>query len=170
MSQLPHLKYLSAYPESIQDQVSSLMKEGKLAAYIEKKYPQQHSISSDKALRSYVMDLKNQYLRKSAPLSQIAFDNHLHIVHNALGIHSRKNQVHGGKLKRKLEIKISSQFKKALAAFLEMIVVHELAHLKEMEHNKNFYKLCEYMLPNYHQCELDMRIYLTLIEEGAATA
>jgi len=27
-----------------------------------------------------------------------------------------------------------------------MIVVHELAHLKEREHNKSFYKLCENML------------------------
>ncbi|MNR54207.1 hypothetical protein D3C85_1743520 [compost metagenome] len=42
-----------------------------------------------------------------------------------------------------------------------MIVVHELAHLKEHEHNKAFYKLCEYMLPDYHQLEFDLRLYLT---------
>jgi predicted metal-dependent hydrolase len=42
-----------------------------------------------------------------------------------------------------------------------MIVVHELAHLKELEHNKAFYKLCEYMEPNYHQLELDLRLLLT---------
>jgi len=42
-----------------------------------------------------------------------------------------------------------------------MIVVHELAHLKETEHNKAFYQLCEYMLPDYHQREFDLRLYLT---------
>jgi predicted metal-dependent hydrolase len=42
-----------------------------------------------------------------------------------------------------------------------MIVVHELAHLKEKGHNKAFYKLCCHMSSDYHQLELDMRLYLT---------
>lgn len=45
-----------------------------------------------------------------------------------------------------------------------MIVVHELAHLKEKGHNKAFYKLCEHMLPDYHQREFEMRLYLTQLE------
>jgi UTP pyrophosphatase len=40
-------------------------------------------------------------------------------------------------------------------------VVHELAHLKEMEHNKAFYQLCEHMLPGYAQLEFDLRLFLT---------
>jgi len=32
-------------------------------------------------------------------------------------------------------------------AFLQMIVVHELAHLKVREHDKAFYKLCHHMAP-----------------------
>jgi hypothetical protein len=54
--------------------------------------------------------------------------------------------------------------------FLQMIVVHELAHLKEAEHNKAFYKLCEYMLPGYHQLEFDLRVYLTWRELPGAAA
>jgi hypothetical protein len=42
--------------------------------------------------------------------------------------------------------------------------VHELAHLKEKDHNKAFYHLCQSMLPEYHQVELDLRIYLTQLE------
>ena len=42
-----------------------------------------------------------------------------------------------------------------------MIVAHELAHLREKEHNKAFYQLCEHMVPTYHQLELDLRLYLT---------
>ena len=45
-----------------------------------------------------------------------------------------------------------------------MIVVHELAHLKEKEHNKAFYKLCTYMEPNYGQYEIDMRLYMIHLE------
>ncbi len=39
--------------------------------------------------------------------------------------------------------------------------MHELAHLKESDHNKAFYRLCELMQPGYHQIEFDLRLYLT---------
>ena len=45
-----------------------------------------------------------------------------------------------------------------------MIVVHELAHLREKDHNKGFYQLCEHMEPDYHQLEFDLRLYLTHLE------
>ncbi len=45
-----------------------------------------------------------------------------------------------------------------------MLVVHELAHLREKEHNKAFYKLCTYMEPDYHQLEFELRIYLSLLD------
>ncbi len=47
---------------------------------------------------------------------------------------------------------------------LRAIVVHELAHLREKEHDKDFYKPCEHMLPDYHQLEFDARLYLMLLE------
>jgi len=50
------------------------------------------------------------------------------------------------------------------AEFLRMIVVHELAHLKEQEHNKAFYQLCLHMEPDYHQLEFDLRAYLTYLD------
>jgi hypothetical protein len=68
--------------------------------------------------------------------------------------------VQGNKLKAKQEIRIAALFKDAPQAMLDMIVVHELAHLKEKAHNKAFYKLCSYMLPDYHQLELDTRLFL----------
>lgn len=50
-------------------------------------------------------------------------------------------------------------------------VVHELAHFKEKEHNKAFYKLCEHMFSDYHQAEFDLRLYLTEIDlEGKINA
>jgi predicted metal-dependent hydrolase len=50
-----------------------------------------------------------------------------------------------------------------------MIVVHELAHLKEPEHGKPFYALCRHMEPEYHQLEFDVRLWLTLLELSAST-
>ncbi|HYG06232.1 MAG TPA: YgjP-like metallopeptidase domain-containing protein, partial [Stenotrophomonas sp.] len=48
--------------------------------------------------------------------------------------------------------------------------VHELAHLKESDHNKAFYQLCLHMEPDYHQLEFDLRLYLTQLEVGQARA
>ncbi len=86
------------------------------------------------------------------------------MLHHALGLHSFISRVQGSKLKAKHEIRVDSIFKRVPLAFLKMIVVHELAHLKEKDHNKAFYKLCEYMEPDYHQLELDLRLYLTYVE------
>lgn len=47
-----------------------------------------------------------------------------------------------------------------------MIIVHELAHLKEKDHNKAFYKLCEHMERDYYQIEFDLRLYLTYLESS----
>lgn len=41
-----------------------------------------------------------------------------------------------------------------------MIVVLELAHLKQTEHDKALYQLCRHMLADDHQLEFDVRLYL----------
>ena len=104
-------------------------------------------------------------MRKSAPLSKICFDKKIHVVNNALGLHTYVSRIQGAKLKSKNELRVSTLFKNTPEAFLNMIVVHELAHLKEKDHNKAFYQLCLHMLPDYHQIEFDVRVYLTQLEE-----
>ena len=111
------------------------------------------------------MALKNRFMRKSSPLSKVAFDPKIHVVNHALGMHTYVSRVQGGRLKSKNELRVSTLFKRVPEPFLNMIVVHELAHLKEKGHNKAFYQLCLHMLPNYHQLEFDLRVYLTQIEE-----
>jgi predicted metal-dependent hydrolase len=158
------LRYLSGYPTAITDQVQRLMDTEKLGAVLLKKYPAAHDIRTDKALYAYVMALKNKYLRQSSPISKIIYDDKIDVLHQALGLHSFVSRVQGGKLKAKNEIRIGSVFKSVPLEFLRMIVVHELAHLREKQHDKAFYKLCEYMEPNYHPLELDTRIYMTYVD------
>ncbi|ROO03260.1 metal-dependent hydrolase [Pseudomonas moraviensis] len=155
------LKYLQAYPERLQDQVRQLIAEGRLGDYRHQRYSGRHDVQSDKALYSYALDLKQQYMRNAPAIDKVLFDNRLDLTHRALGLHTTVSRVQGGKLKANKEIRIASLFKDAAPDFLKMIVVHELAHFKESDHNKAFYKLCEHMLPGYHQIEFDLRVYLT---------
>jgi len=165
---MPFHKYISNYSPSIIDQVETLIKNNRLKGYLLNKYPHVHNISNDSDLREYVTSLKNEHLRKSQPLSKIIYDNKIHVVNNALGMHSYITRIQGNKLKSKNELRISSVFKRTPEDFLNMIVVHELAHLKEKQHNKAFYRLCQHMLNNYQQLEFDMRLYLIQIETGEA--
>lgn len=158
------LKYLSSYTLEVQNKIRTMVEQDTLGSFLLKKHPKTHNINNDKMLREYVMNLKNTHLRKSSPLSKVIYDKKIHVVNNALGLHTFISRVQGNKLKSKNEIRISEIFKTGPEAFLEMIVVHELAHIRIKPHDKAFYQLCQYMLPDYHQLEFEMRVYLTQLE------
>lgn len=167
------LRYLQGYPDHLQEQVRTALSAGRLGRWLTERYPERHDVQSDKALYAYTMALKQSHLRNAPGIDKVLYDAKLDVVKNALGLHTAISRVHGGRLKAKKEIRIASVFRDAPAAFLETIVVHELAHLKEVEHNKAFYQLCEHMQPDYHQREFDLRVYLTwrqLAPDSAATA
>lgn len=155
------IKYLQGYPPHLQQQVMQMVAEDRLGDYLARRYPNRHQVQSDKALYGYTVELKQEYLRSAPAIDKVLYDNRLDLTHRALGLHTAVSRVQGGKLKAKKEIRVAALFKEAAPEFLNMIVVHELAHLKEVEHNKAFYKLCQYMLPDYHQLEFDLRLYLT---------
>lgn len=158
------LKYLSAYSEQTRAQVARLIEQDKLADVLKQRYPSAHSIRTDRGLYDYVQELKNAFLRNADPINKVAFDSKIHVIQHALGLHTSISRVQGGKLKAKHEIRVASMFKDVPLEFLRMIAVHELAHVKEKQHDKAFYKLCTYMEPNYHQYEFDTRLYLTELE------
>ncbi|NAX22543.1 M48 metallopeptidase family protein [Vibrio sp. V39_P1S14PM300] len=154
------LRYVHGYPQHIVEQVESLVTSGKLVRWFDHRYPEKHTIKSEKALFDYTMALKNRFMKKTAPLSKVIYDSKIHLINNALGLHTYASRVHGGKIRSKNEIRIASIFKDAPEPLLKMLVVHELAHLKEKEHNKAFYQLCCHMEPDYHQLELDARLFM----------
>lgn len=159
------LKYIEHYADTLKAQVSQMLDENKLDKYLLSKYKKSHEYKSDKSLYEYAIDIKNDCLKKSLPLSKVIYDGKINVINDALGLHTIISRVQGGKLKSKNEIRVASIFKNMPEEFLRMILVHELAHLKEKDHDKAFYKLCEYMEPQYHQYELDLRLYLTYIDK-----
>lgn len=158
------LKYLAHYSQEIRTQVQNLIDNQTLGERLLSKYPDIHPHTTDKSLYGYVMEIKNDHFRNSVPVSKVLYDTKIRDLHSALGTHTFVSRVQGGKFKAKNEIHISHLFKKVPEPFLRMIVVHELAHLKEKEHNKAFYKLCTHIEPQYHQLEFEVRLYLTHLD------
>ena len=158
------MKYLSHYSDQTRAQVSLLIEQNKLGEVLRKRYPAAHGIRTDRALYDYIQDMKAEFLRNAEPINKVAFDSKIHVIQHALGLHTAISRVQGSKLKAKHEIRVASMFKDVPLEFLRMIAVHELAHVKEKQHDKAFYKLCTYMEPNYHQYEFDLRLYLTELE------
>jgi len=155
------VKYLLGYPESLLAQVRELIAQDRLGAMLAKRYAEPHEVRTDRALFDYTQALKSRFMRSAEPLVKVQYDQKLKVMKHALGTHTTESRVQGNKLKAKREIRVDSLFRDAPAAFLKMIVVHELAHLKEREHDKAFYQLCQHMEPDYHQLEFDLRLYLT---------
>ena len=155
------LIYLQGYPESLLAQVTTLIEQNRLGEVLQKRCPHGHDQECRVAPGSHTQDLKNRFLRGAAPINKVMYDSKIHVLNNALGLHTAISRVQGGKLKAKAEIRVATVFRDAPEAFLRMIVVHELAHLKEKDHNKAFHQLCCHMEPQYHQLEFDTRLWLT---------
>ena len=164
------LKYLTGYPESLLAQVRTLIAENRVNNVLQKRYPEANTVRTDAALRDYTLALKSEHMKSGIAPSKVVFDNRLQVVRHALGTHTQISRLQGAKLVAKREIRIASVFIDAPAAFLKMIVVHELAHLKEREYNKAFYQLCRHMEPDYAQLEFDLRLYLTHLEQSVQVA
>ena len=153
-------RYLAGYPPELIQHAEQLRLDGRLGDHLARRLPEPHEVRSDSALFDYVQALKTRHLRNAGPLNSVNYDAKLRVLQQALGTHTRRTQVQGAKLKMRREIRVATLFKEAPAALLRMIVVHELAHLRELDHNKPFYALCQHMEPDYFQLEFDLRLYL----------
>ena len=155
------LPYLEGYSPTVLARVRALVAQDQLGSYLAGRYPEGHAVRNDKALFLAAVELKDRFMKNTAPLTKVMYDSKLQVLSQALGTLSAVSRVQGNRLKACREIRVASVFRDAPAAFLNMILVHELAHLKEREHNKAFYQLCTHMEPDYFQLEFDLRLYLT---------
>ena len=164
------MKYLQGYSPALVAQARQLLDAGELGPLLARKYPEPHEVRSDKALFDYTQALKQRFMRNAGPLALVAYDARLKVIQHALGTHTRQAVVQGNRLKTRREIRVATLFREAPAEFLRMIVVHELAHLKELEHDKAFYALCHHMEPGYAQMEFDVRLWLSVRDHDEALA
>lgn len=157
------LPFLGGYPPEVVEPVRQALAAGTLGHWLQRRYPQAPGARSDAQLFARAQALRAGHLRHAGPLAKVVFNNRMSAAPAAvatLGTLTRVARVQGAALKTKQEIRISAIFKSAPSPMLDMILVHELAHLKEREHDKAFYALCRHMLPDYHQLEFDTRVWL----------
>jgi predicted metal-dependent hydrolase len=81
-----HATYLQGYPESLLSQVTAI-EQDRLGEVLQKRYPHAR-LNSDKALYQYTQDLKTRFLRGAAPINKVMYDNKIHVLNNALGLHT----------------------------------------------------------------------------------
>ncbi len=161
------MKYLAHYSEGLRAQVQSLIDKRELGAWLRKRYPalaDGHELQSNAALYNFAMRIKRAKMASSRPVSKVRYCDKISTLNHALGLHTYAARVQGAKVKTKHEIRVASVFKRGAVEFVEMIVVHELAHLRERDHNRAFYRLCRHMLPDYDRVEFDMRVWLTWLD------
>ncbi|WP_163930700.1 M48 family metallopeptidase [Paraferrimonas sp. SM1919] len=158
-------EFLQGYPADVVDKVVSLHKLGKLKQAVLARY-QEPALTTNNELYQQAMDYKNRYLKKSGAIAKVLFDDKISLQHQALGLHTYASRNHGGKLKAKNEIRISSSLKQVPRSLLMAVLVHELAHLKEKQHDKAFYRLCQHMMPDYLQREFDLRLLLIAMQSS----
>lgn len=158
---MPYLIYLKNYPESIKEQITTLLTERKLEKLLKTRYPINHNIKSDKALYQYTVNIKNTYLKQTSPLRRICFDKKI-VDHSLILDAPIDNRFNNPSIINRLsEITVADFFKQAPEPLLRTIVIHKLAHIIEKAHNSAFYQLCHYMEPNYQQLEFETRLFLT---------
>lgn len=160
------LTYLQGYDDETLDGVRRLVERGGLAPYLAAKYPGCHPHTTNTLLRGYVEELRRRHMKTAPAVARVEYDERLVAGEAALGLHTFESRVHGGRLRASSGIRIAGVFRRAPLEFLRMIVVHELAHLREREHTKAFWRLCVAMEADYHQFEFDVRLWLTARELG----
>ncbi len=154
------LTLLNGYSEATIESVKTLINSNRLGIYLEKKYSDSHEINSDSLLYDYVNSIKKTFMKRASPVHKAGYCDRVEQVYGALGLNKSVSKIQGRRVKSKNEIVISSIFKNISIEFLNMIVVHELAHLKVKEHNREFYSLCQHMNSEYFQLEFDFRLLL----------
>jgi len=151
---MAEFKRLNGYSSEIINFARQLVADNELGPYLLKKYPVAHDIMTDSALYDYALRLKAGFLRDAPSVNKVAYDENLE--QRTLAIFAPIQR----------EIKVDAVFKHAPLEFLRMLLLHELAHLKEPAHDEAFYRLHGSMIPDYVQLHLDINLYLTYLDLG----
>ena len=124
------LPYLQSYPAPLQQQARDLLAQGRLGAVLLRKYPAAHAVRSDKALYDYAQELKARHLRNAGTINKVLFDNKIHVVRHALGLHTTVSRVQGNRLAKGLFTPISGIALPGLGAGCKALVRSKVGTLQ----------------------------------------
>lgn len=80
--------------------------------------------------------------------------NQQHSFGNLISCRMKNNSTNWGSCSNKGNINISVRLLLAPKEVVEYVLIHELAHLQEQNHGKNFWRIVEVACPNYRKHEL----------------
>ena len=87
-------------------------------------------------------------------VKRVQYYNQTYFQEKIESIRLKNNQSNWGSCSSKKNINLSSRLLFAPLEVLDYVIVHELAHLKEMNHSSRFWKIVRDVMPDYEDKEL----------------
>ncbi len=84
---------------------------------------------------------------------RVFYYNEKYFQENISGVRLKNNSSNWGSCSSKQNINLSSRLLFAPLDVLDYVIIHELAHLKEMNHSPRFWKIVSDIMPNYKEKE-----------------
>lgn len=85
--------------------------------------------------------------------ARVQYYNHEYFQEHIESVRLKNNQSNWGSCSSERNINLSSRLLFAPTDVLDYVIVHELAHLKEMNHSSRFWKIVRDVMPNYKEKE-----------------
>ncbi len=86
---------------------------------------------------------------KSQVVARVHKLNDQHFKERIESVRMKNNQSNWGSCSSKRNINLSSRLLLAPSKVLDYVIIHELAHLKEMNHSNRFWKIVQNAMPDY---------------------
>jgi predicted metal-dependent hydrolase len=111
-----------------------------------------------KAIGQLLSRVLSDYFHKDI-VARVQYYNQSYFQEKIESIRLKNNQSNWGSCSSKKNINLSSRLLFAPTDVLDYVIVHELAHLKEMNHSARFWKIVRDVMPDYEDKELWLKKY-----------
>lgn len=106
-----------------------------------------------KAIGQLLSRVLSDYFHKDI-VNRVQYYNQKYFQEKIESIRLKNNQSNWGSCSSKKNINLSSRLLFAPVEVLDYVIVHELAHLKEMNHSSRFWKIVRDVMPDYEDKEV----------------
>lgn len=130
--------------------------EGKIAKYENNEFLIPKTCDSDE-IRHIIMDLAKKIAKLYITKRVLFFKNIMNIEPTAIKITNAKTR--WGSCSGKNSINFSWRIIMANEDIIDYIVVHELAHIKQHNHSKEFWREVENIIPNYIEIKEKLKLF-----------